>query len=130
MKRPSITLLAAAGVAFIVGFGVAPQTDPQVVTKTVTAPAPTPQVVTVEVPGPQPTPQIITKTETVAVTPRVCVDAIIGLDAALQVENDILTRIDAGKAPTQTQINAFLDLDPEAIYRAAGQCLDAADIGS
>lgn len=93
-------------------------------------PQPTPQVVRVEVPGPQPTPQVIEKTVTVSVTPAVCVEALNGLNAALQAENDMLQRYSNGKKPTDAQWQAFMALDPDTIYAAARQCLASTDVGS
>jgi hypothetical protein len=78
---------------------------------------PTPQIIKVEVPGPQPTPQIIPQ------TPKVCVDAINGLNEIIQAENDILMTLNDGNEMTQKQVDALTSLDTEQVYSDSAECV-------
>jgi hypothetical protein len=80
-------------------------------------PMPTPQVVTV--PGP-----------TVYVTPKVCVNALNELVAALGAENSILKTVANGGTVTQEQVDTFTSLNLDKTFADATSCRDSADVGS
>lgn len=118
MKNTILVLVAIAAIAIA---GCSPAVQP--------APTPEIQTVTVEVPGPQPTPQIITKTvevpgPTVYLVPDVCYEAIMGLGDLGTAENDMLGRYAEGKQPTNKQINAFLDINIDAVFNDVTDCLN------